>query len=84
MLKAANFDLMKETLSNMDWLSLLSPHNTDDAWSLFNSIFQNIIDDCIPTYIPREKKNVYANSEVFTLKKKKWKKYLSTHCPSDL
>jgi len=70
-LKVANYDLIKETLSNVDWISLLSPLDTDDAWSLFKSIFQNIIDDCIPTYIPREKKNIYTNSEVFTLKKRK-------------
>ena len=38
------------------------------------------------TYKPREKKNVYINSEVFTLKMKNklWKKYRLTHCPSDL
>jgi len=28
---------------------------------LFKFIFQNIIDDCVPTYIPKEKKNIYTN-----------------------
>jgi len=66
----------------VDWVSLLSPLNTNDAWSLFKSIFQKVIDDNIldniPTYKPRDKKNVLIKSEVFTLKKMKnklWKKY---------
>jgi len=70
-IRAANFDVMRENLSNVDWVSLLSPLNTNDAWSLFKSIFQKVIDDNIPTYKPRDKKNVYINSEVFTLKKMK-------------
>ena len=85
-IRAANFDLMRQSLSNVDWASLLNPL-IDNAWSLFKSIFQNIIDDCIPTYKPREKKNLYTNSDVFTLKKKKnklRKKYLLTHSASDL
>ena len=86
-IRAANFDMMRETLSNVDWVSLLSPLNTYDAWSLFKSIFQKVIDDNIPMYKPRDKKNVHINSEVFILKKMKnklWKKYHLTHCQSDL
>ena len=30
-LRAANFNLMKQILSNVDWVSLLSPLNTDDS-----------------------------------------------------
>ena len=78
---------MRQSLSNVDWASLLNPLDIDNAWSLFKLIFQNIIDDCIPTYKPREKKNLCTNSDVFTLKKKKnklWKKYILTHSASDL
>ena len=46
-IRAANFDMMRETLSKVDWLSLLSPLNTNDTWSFFKSIFQKVIDDII-------------------------------------
>ena len=36
---------LRETLSNVDWVSLLSTLNTNDARSLFKSIFQKVIDD---------------------------------------
>ena len=41
----------------------------------------------LTVYKQREKKNLYTNSEVFSLKKQKnklWKRYLSTHAPTDL
>ena len=83
---AANIDMMKESLSSVDWSSILDPLNTNDAWLLFKTTFQDIIDKHVPTYIPKERKNLYATPEVFILKKKKnklWKKYCLTHSPSD-
>jgi len=65
MLRTANIDLMKETLSNVDWVSILDPLDATGAWLLFKSIFQDTNDRCVPTYRPRERKNLYCNSEVF-------------------
>jgi len=87
MIRATNFDLMKQILSSMDWVSILSPLDIDDAWSVSRSTFQDVIENCIPTYAPREKKSLYTNSEVFSLKRKKnklWKKFLVTHSASDI
>ena len=85
-IKAANIDLMKQILGDIDWVSLLDLLDVNDAWLYFKSVFQDTVDHCVPTYKPKEKKSLYSNSEVFCLKKKKnhlWKKYLSTHS-SDL
>ena len=59
-IRAANFDMMRETLSKVDWVSLLSPLNTNDAWSLFK-FFQKVIDDNIPMHVQakRQEKCVY-------------------------
>ena len=86
-ISAANLDLMKRALGNIDWESVLDTLNTNDAWKLFKTIFQDLVDKHVPTYKQREKKSLYSNSEVFSLKKHKnrlWKRYLSTRCPVDL
>ena len=83
--RAADIDLMKQTLG--DVVSLLDPLDMNNAWLHFKSNFQDALDNCVPTYKPKEKKSLYSNSEVFSLKRKKnhfWKKYLSTHRPADL
>jgi len=85
--RAANIELMKQVLSDVDWKSILDTVDTNDAWLLFRAIFQDIIDRHVPTYKQREKKCLYSNSEVFSLKKQKnkqWKRYLSTQSPADL
>ena len=79
--RAANIDLMKQILSDIDRVSILDPLNTNDIWLQFKSIFQDTFDKCVPTYKQKEKKNLYCNSEVFCLKGKRnqlWKKYLPT------
>ena len=65
----ANNELMKQALGNVDWVSILDTLDTNDAWLLFKTIFQNIIDKYVLVYKQREKKNLYSNSEVFSLKK---------------
>ena len=85
--RAANIDLMKQTLGDVDWVSILDLLDMNNAWLQFKSIFQNTIDQCVPTYKPKEKKSLYSNSEVFSLKRRKnhlWKRYLSTHSAADL
>ena len=78
---------MKQTLGDIDWVSLLDPLDVNDAWLYFKSVFQDTVDHYVPTYKPKEKKSLYSNSEVFCLKRKKnhpWKKYLSTCSSVDL
>ena len=86
-IRAANIDLMKQALSNVDWVSIMETLDTNESWLLFKSIFQDIIDKYIPTYKQRERKSLYSNFEVFSLKKQKnklWKKYRSTRSSTDL
>ena len=83
---AANIDMMKEAIGNIDWESILDPLDTNDAWLLFKCIMQNLIDKHVPTCRPKERKNWYTTPEVFNLKKnnKLWKKHRSTRSPRDL
>ena len=77
-ISAANIDLMKQALCDVDWESILDTLNTNDAWMLFKAIFQDLVNKHVPTYKLREKKSLYSNSEVFSLKKHKnklWKRY---------
>jgi len=86
-IRAANIDQMKQALSNVDWASILEILDTIESWLLFKSIFKGIIDKYVPIYKQREKKSLYSNSEVFSLKKQKnklWKKYHLTRSPTDL
>ena len=49
--------------------------------------FQNSFDQCVPTYKHKEKKSLYSNCEVFSLKQRRshiWKRYLSAHSTADL
>ena len=57
--RAAN-KLMKQALSDVDRESIL-----------FKETSQDIIDKHVPTYKQREKRNLYSNAEVFSLKKQK-------------
>jgi len=66
----ANIDMMKEALGNVDWESILDPLDTNDAWLLFKCIMQDLIDKHVPTYRPKERRNLYTTPEVFNLKKR--------------
>lgn len=69
-IRAANMDLMKQTLSDNDWAFLLNPPDINDACLHFKSVYPDTLDHCVPTYKPKEKKSLYSNSEVICLKKK--------------
>ena len=78
---------MKQALCDVDWESILDTLNTNDAWMLFKTIFLDLVNKHVPTYKLREKKSLYSNSEVFSLKKHKnklWKRYFSTRNLVDL
>ena len=67
---AASIELMKQALSDVDWESILDPLNTNDAWLLFKTIFQDLLDKHGHLHTER-------NAEVFSLKKQKnklWKR----------
>ena len=55
---AANIDLMKQALCDVDWESILDTLNTNDAWMLFKTIFQDLVNKHVPTYKLREKKSL--------------------------
>jgi len=85
--RAANLDLMKEILQNVDWDSSFSSLNVDNSWKCFKRIYQDAIDRCVPTYRPKIKKNLWTNSDSLQLQRRKdklWKKYRATCCSSDL
>ena len=67
-IRAANIELMKQALGDVDWVSTLHTLDANGAWLLFKTIFQDIIDKYVPTYKQREKKSLYSNSEVFSLR----------------
>ena len=41
---------MKQALGNVDWVSILNTVDTYDAWLLFKTIFQGIIDKYVPIH----------------------------------
>jgi len=63
---------MKQTLGDVDWVSLLYPLDMNDAWLHFIAIFQDALDTCVSTYNyePKEKKSSYNNSKALCLKKR--------------
>ena len=42
----ADFDIMHEALYTIDWLDIMEPMDTQEAWQFFKIVFQNIIDKC--------------------------------------
>ena len=70
-IRAANIELMKQALINVDWVSVNLEYSLMMPGFCFKTIFQDIIDKYVPVYKQREKKNSYSNSEVFSLKKHK-------------
>ena len=87
-IRAANIELMKQALGDVDWVSTLHTLDANGAWLLFKTIFRISLINMFPL-INKEKGKVcsYSNSEVFSLRKHKnklWKKCLSTCSPTDL
>lgn len=64
-IRAENIDFMKQALCDIDWELILDAEDTNDAWLLFKTIFQDFVDKCVPTYKQRVMKSLYSNSEVF-------------------
>ena len=57
---------------------------TTEAWNLFSTTIDGAIEDCIPTFHPSTRKNIYSymTREALHLKNFKnrlWRKYLQTH-----
>ena len=64
---------MKQALGNVDWVLILNTPDTNDAWLLYKTIFQDIIiDKYVSIYKQRGKKSLYfISAKVFSLKKHK-------------
>ena len=68
---------MREALYAIDWLDIMEPMDTQEAWGFgFKTVFQDIIDKYVPITIGVQKKrNIYMSSEAFRIKKLKWKSW---------
>ena len=55
---------MRQLLQEIDWDDNLSPLDIHSAWQCFATKFTNIINECIPLYLSRKKKNIYATHKV--------------------
>ena len=66
-----DFDTMHEALYTIDWLVIMEPMDTQEAWKFFKRVFQDIIDKYVPkTTGVQKKRNIYMSPEAFSLKKK--------------
>jgi len=59
----ADFEKMRELLSNIDWYGNLTSLSIHRAWKFFTLHFNEILDQCIPLTKQRKKKNVYMSSD---------------------
>jgi len=78
-LNQANFDrMMRELLQNADWNDSLATLDICSAWKLFSDKFTDIINECIPKFVPRRRKKIFLTSRALSLRNKKsklWCKY---------
>ena len=78
---------MCEALYTVDWLDIMEPMDTQEAWEFFKTVFQDIIDKYVPiTTGVQKKRNIYMSPEAFSLKKKKrklWKSYTLSRTDHD-
>ena len=74
-----DYGRVRHLLNEIDWEALLGNLSTDQAWKLFCTELNKIIQVCIPKSIVKSKrKHPYINAKVFKLKYQKdrlWKKY---------
>ena len=62
---------MREALYAINWLDIMEPMDTQEAWEFFKTVFQDIIDKYVPiTTGVQEKRNVYMSPEAFSFKEK--------------
>ena len=65
---------MREALYTINWLDIMEPMDTQEAWEFFKAVFHNIIDKYLPiTTGVLKKRNIYMSPEAFSIKKLKWK-----------
>ena len=82
----ANFDTVRQLLQEIDWDDNLSPLDIHSALQFFATKFTSMIKECIPLYLSRKKKNIYATHKVFYLRNKKhklWNKYMCSNSSID-
>ena len=82
----ANFDTMRELLQEINWDDNLSPLDIYSAWQFFATEFTIMINEYIPLYVFKKKKNIHPTHEVFYLRNKKhklWNKYMCSNSSID-
>ena len=83
----ADFDRMRQILGSYDWNEALDQLDTDEAWDYFYNVFNNLIQECVPSSRPKNRRNnIYITREVMRLKNTKnrlWRQYSSTRDPLD-
>ena len=62
-LNQADFSRMRELLQALDWNDLLDTLDICSAWELFGNAFTDIINDCIPKYVPRKRKKYFYDTK---------------------
>ena len=66
----ADFNNMRAALYTINWLDVMEPMDTQEAWGFFKTVFQVIIDKYVPITIGVQKKrNIYTSPEAFKIKK---------------
>ena len=63
-MNTADFDNMHAALYTINWLDIMEPMNTQEAWEFFKTIFQGIINEYLPiTTAVEKKRNIFMSPE---------------------
>ena len=85
--KKANYENMKRCLNNIDWIAALNDKNTEDGWSFFSQVLDEIVTDNVPTRkINKNGKPAWMTRDIIRLGNKKsrlYKKMKSTQSQLD-
>ena len=55
----ADFDTIREALYTIEWLDIMEPMDTQEAWKFFKTVFQDIIDKYVPITTGIQKKRIF-------------------------
>ena len=86
--RRANFTRLRSILNNSDWSKISSESDIDKAWEAFTTELNSAVTLCVPCRDrrPPTNKPKWWNNEIsksLSLKKRAFKKYVSTHSQDD-
>ena len=86
--RRANFTRLRSILNNSDWSKISSESDIDKAWEAFTTELNSAVTLCVPCRDrrPPTNKPKWWNNEIsksLSLKKRAYKKYVSTHSQDD-